>query len=293
MRKETASSCLKEYRRTDMGIKQHKPYTPTRRFTKLSDFSEITKDKPFKPLTVGKTRICGRNNHGRITVRRRGGGAKRLYRYIDFKRDKWNIPGIVETIEYDPNRTARISLVKYADGERRYIITPENLNVGAAVMAGDEVELKPGNCTYLKNIPEGTPIHNIEIIPGRGRGQMVRSAGASAIIKSREGDTAYIELPSKEMRKFHTNCKATIGIVSNSEHANITLGKAGRSRYLGRRPKVRGVAMNAHDHPHGGGRGKQKGYKMPVSPWGTPAKGKRTRDKNKYSDKWIVRRRKK
>ena len=276
-----------------MGIKQHKPYTPTRRFTKLSDFSELTTSKPFKPLTFGKNKINGRNNKGRITVRRRGAGVKRLYRFIDFARDKWNISGVIETIEYDPNRTSRISLVKYVDGERRYILTPENIKVGDVIKAGDEIALKPGNCTYLKNIPDGTVVHNIEIIPGRDRGQMVRSAGVGATIKAKEGNYVFIELPSKEVRKFGINCKATIGVISNGDHQNITLGKAGRSRYLGRRPKVRGVAMNAHDHPHGGGRGKQKGYKMPVSPTGVPAKGKKTRKKTKYSDQWIVRRRKK
>lgn len=276
-----------------MGIKQYKPYTPTRRWTKLSDFSELTTDKPFKPLTVGKKRINGRNNFGRITVRRRGGGHKRLYRIIDFARDKWNVPGVVETIEYDPNRTARIALIKYVDGERRYILAPEDIKLGDKIMAGDKVELKAGNCSTLRNIPEGTPIHNIEIFPGRKKGQMVRSAGSSAIIKSKEGNYAFVELPSKELRKFHLDCKATIGVVSNSDHVNISLGKAGRSRWMGRRPKVRGMAMNAVDHPHGGGRGKQKGYKMPVSPTGVPAKGGKTRRKNKYSDKWIIRRRKK
>ncbi len=275
-----------------MGIKQYKPYTPTRRFTKLSDFAELTVSKPYKKLTRGKKRINGRNSKGRITVRRRGAGAKRLYRIIDFTRDKWNIPGVIETVEYDPNRTSRICLVKYADGERRYIIAPENINVGDPIIAADNVPLKPGNCSTLKNIPEGTPIHNIEIIPGRQRGQMVRSAGTSAVIKAKEGEYAFVELPSKELRKFHLNCKATIGIISNSDHSNITLGKAGRSRWMGRRPKVRGVAMNAVDHPHGGGRGKQKGYKMPVSPTGVSAKGVKTRAKSKYSDKWIVRKRK-
>ncbi|MCD6579014.1 50S ribosomal protein L2 [bacterium] len=276
-----------------MGIKQYKPYTPTRRFTKLSDFSELTTSKPFKSLTKGKKRINGRNNLGRITVRHRGAGVKRAFRIIDFARDKWNVPGTVETVEYDPNRTSRICLVKYADGARRYILAPENLNVGDSIIAGDNVPLTPGNCSTLRNIPEGTPIHNVEIMPGRMRGQMVRSAGTSAVIKAKEGNYAFVELPSKELRKFHLNCKATIGIVSNSDHSNIVLGKAGRSRWMGRRPKVRGVAMNAVDHPHGGGRGKQKGYKMPVSPTGVPAKGVKTRSKNKYSDQWIVRKRKK
>ena len=275
-----------------MGIKIYKPYTPTRRFTKLSDFSQLTVSKPYKKLVKGKKRINGRNNLGRITVRRRGAGAKRAYRIIDFARDKWNIPGVIETVEYDPNRSARICLVKYKDGERRYIIAPENINVGDRIIAADNVPLKPGNCSTLKNIPEGTPIHNIEIIPGRRKGQMVRSAGTSAIIKAKEGDYAFVELPSKELRKFNLKCKATIGIVSNADHANKSLGKAGRARWMGRRPSVRGVAMNAVDHPHGGGRGKQKGYKMPVSPTGVPAKGVKTRTKSKYSDKLIVRKRK-
>ncbi len=273
-----------------MGIKQYKPVTPTRRWTKLADFTEVTQEKPYKPLTKGKKRISGRNNLGRITQRRRGGGSKRLYREIDFKRDKWNIPGIVETIEYDPNRTARIALVKYVDGERRYIIAPHDIQVGNEIIAGDNVALKPGNCTYLKNIPEGTPIHNIEINVRKGTCQLVRSAGSSAMIKAREGDIVFIEMPSKELRKFDCGCKATIGVVSVPDHSNISLGKAGRSRFMGRRPKVRGVAQNAVDHPHGGGRGKSKGYRTPVSPTGVPAKGKKTRRPNKYSDRLIVRR---
>ncbi len=274
-----------------MGIKNYRPVTPSRRYITGFDFEEITAKKPYKPLTVSLKKTGGRNNLGRITVRHRGGGHKRAYRIIDFKRDKIDIPGVIETIEYDPNRSARIALVKYADGERRYIIAPISLKVGDKIISTDgEAEILPGNSMLLANIPVGTLVHNIEMYPGRG-GQIVRSAGTLARILGKEGKYAIIKMPSNEIRKINLKCRATIGQVGNTDHSNITIGKAGRSRWLGRRPHVRGTAMNPVDHPHGGGEGKAKGGRHPVSPWGTPTKGYKTR-RNKRTDKLIIKRRK-
>jgi large subunit ribosomal protein L2 len=274
-----------------MGIKNYRPVTPSRRYITGFDFEEITTKKPYKPLTVALKKKGGRNNLGRITVRHRGGGHKRAYRIIDFKRDKIDIPGVIETIEYDPNRSARIALVKYADGERRYIIAPISLKVGDKIVSTNgEAEILPGNSMLLSNIPVGTLIHNIEMYPGKG-GQVVRSAGTLARILGKEGKYAIIKMPSNEIRKINLKCRATIGQVGNTDHSNITIGKAGRSRWLGRRPHVRGTAMNPVDHPHGGGEGKAKGGRHPVSPWGTPTKGYKTR-RNKRTDKLIIKRRK-
>ncbi len=274
-----------------MGIKTYKPVTPSRRFMTGYDFSEITKKEPHWPLVVPLKKTGGRNNNGRITVRFRGGGHKRLYRIIDFKRNKLDIPGEVEAIEYDPNRSARIALIKYADGERRYIIAPVGLKVGDKIVSTNgEAEILPGNALLIKNIPVGTMIHNIELYPGKG-GQIARSAGAYAQILGKEGNYAILKMPSGEIRKVHVNCRATIGQVGNLDHSNITIGKAGRMRWLGRRPHVRGTAMNPVDHPHGGGEGKAKGGRHPVTPWGVPTKGYKTR-KNKKTDKFIVKRRK-
>jgi len=255
----------------------------------VSDFSEITKDEPEKRLTCSLKKTGARNNQGRITVRFRGGGHKRRYRIIDFKRDKWGVPAKVASIEYDPNRSARIALLHYADGEKRYILAPLGLQVGDVVMAGPEAEIRPGNALPLRSIPLGTFIHNLELYPGRG-GQLVRSAGTYAQLMAKDGRYAHVRLPSGEIRLFLLDCMATVGQVGNVDHENITLGKAGRSRWLGRRPHVRGTAMNPVDHPHGGGEGRTKG-RHPVSPWGWPTKGYKTR-KKKVSDKWIVKRRK-
>ncbi len=274
-----------------MGIKNFKSVTPGRRNMTVSDFAEITTDKPYKPLLVPIKKSGGHNNFGRTTVRHRGGGHKRMYRIIDFKRDKTGIPAKVLTIEYDPNRSARIALVVYSDGEKRYILAPYGLKVGDAIVSSENAEIKVGNTLPLKKIPVGTIIHNIELHIGKG-GQLARSAGAYAQIAGKEGDYALLKLPSGELRKIHLKCKATIGQVSNIDHENIVIGKAGRKRWLGIRPTVRGVAMNPVDHPHGGGEGRQKGYPYPMSPWGKNSKGKRTRH-NKRTDRFIVKRREK
>ncbi len=272
-----------------MGIKRFKPYTPSRRFMTVSDFSEITKTEPEKSLTVGFVRGTGRNNQGRITCRHKGGGHKRRYRIIDFRRDKIGIPAKVVAIEYDPNRSARIALLVYADGEKRYILWPDGLKVGDTVIAGPDAEIKVGNALPLRNIPVGTIVHNVELKPGKG-GQLARAAGSFAQLMGKVGDYAQLRLPSGELRLVHLDCMATIGQVGNLDHENIVLGKAGRSRWLGIRPTVRGTAMNPVDHPHGGGEGRTFG-KHPVTPWGQPTKGYKTRRSKKYSDKFIIKRR--
>ena len=273
-----------------MALKSYKPTTPGQRGLVLIDRSELWKGRPVKSLTEGLTKNGGRNNTGRITMRRKGGGAKRLYRIVDFKRNKDGIPGVVERLEYDPNRSAHLALVKYADGERRYILAPKGVEAGTAVISGEEAPIKPGNCLPLKSIPVGTVIHNVEMKPGKG-GQLVRSAGSYAQLAAREGVYATLRLRSGEMRRIHVDCRATIGEVGHSEHNLRKLGKAGASRWRGVRPTVRGVAMNPVDHPHGGGEGRTSGGRHPVSPWGTPTKGAKTR-KNKRTDNMIVRRRK-
>ncbi|HEB30102.1 MAG TPA: 50S ribosomal protein L2 [Spirochaetes bacterium] len=275
-----------------MAIKKYKPITPSRRYYSVVTRDDITEDKPYKPLTEGKKRISGRNNSGRITTRRRGGGAKKLYRKIDFKRDKRDIEAKVESIEYDPNRSARIALVCYPDGERRYILMPDTLKVGDRVIAGEKVRVAVGNAMPIGNIPLGSILHNVELYPGKG-GQIARSAGSFVQLAGKEGKDCIIKLPSSETRIINEKCYATIGQIGNQDHFNVSLGKAGRSRWLGRRPKVRGVAMNPVDHPHGGGEGRTSGGRHPVSPWGVPTKGYKTRKKNKPSDKYIVSRRKK
>ncbi len=274
-----------------MSIKKFKPTSPGRRFVTVSDFSEITAVEPEKSLTEPLRKTGGRNNKGRLTVRHRGGGHKRLYRIIDFKRNKDNIPAKVATIEYDPNRSANIALLHYADGEKRYIIAPVGLKVGQTVVSGPDADIKVGNALPLRNIPAGMLIHNIEMYPGQG-GKVVRSAGGSAQLMAKEGDYAHVRLPSGEVRLFHQDCRATIGQVGNLEHENITVGKAGRSRWLGIRPTVRGVVMNPVDHPHGGGEGRSPIGRAPVTPWGKPALGARTRKRNKASNQLIVKRRK-
>jgi large subunit ribosomal protein L2 len=272
-----------------MGVRKLKPVTNGTRHAILYDFAEITKSEPEKSLVEPLKKHAGRNNQGRITVRHRGGGHKRLYRIIDFKRDKWGVPAKVAAIEYDPNRSARIALLHYLDGEKRYIIWPEGLKVGDYVMAGPDAEIKVGNALPLENIPVGTLVHNIELTPGKG-GQLVRAAGMSAQILGREGDYVQIRLPSGEIRLVYKKCMATIGAVGLAEHELVELGKAGRARWLGMRPSVRGTAMNPVDHPHGGGEGRTFG-KHPVSPWGLPTKGYKTRRGAKYSDKFIIKRR--
>jgi len=268
-----------------MPIKVYKPYTPSRRFITVEDFSEITKNKPEKSLTIILKKKAGRNNTGQMMVRHRGGGHKRRYRLIDFKRDKFGIPAKVVALEYDPNRSARIVLLEYADGEKRYILQPLGLKVGDTVLSGPEAEIKVGNALPLAKIPEGTLVHNLELIPGKG-GQLVRSAGGSAQIMAKEDKYAQVKMPSGEIRLLPLNCLATIGQVSNPEHANISLGNAGRTRHLGFRPTVRGTAMNPVDHPHGGGRGKSKGHNQPRSPWNQPAKGYKTRKKKIWD--WLI-----
>ncbi|OEF97935.1 50S ribosomal protein L2 [Desulfuribacillus alkaliarsenatis] len=276
-----------------MGIKKYKPTSPGRRGMSVSDFSEITTDQPEKSLLAPLKSKGGRNNQGKLTVRHQGGGHKRKYRIIDFKRTKDGIPGKVATIEYDPNRTANIALINYADGEKRYILAPKGIKVGDAVMSGPGSDIKIGNALALRNIPVGTVIHNIEMKPGKG-GQLIRSAGTSAQLLAKEGDYVTIRLNSGEMRMIHAECRATIGQVGNVDHELINIGKAGRSRWLGKRPTVRGSVMNPVDHPHGGGEGKAPiGRTGPVTPWGKPALGYKTRKKGKSSDKYIVRRRKK
>ncbi len=275
-----------------MGIKVYKPTSPGRRGMSVLTFDEITRTEPERSLLAPRKQKAGRNNQGRITVRHRGGGHKRRYRIIDFKRDKWGVPGKVVSIEYDPNRSARIALIAYADGEKRYIIAPIGLSVGDTVMSGPGAEIRPGNALPLGEIPLGTTIHNIELTPGKG-GQLVRAAGTSAQLVAKEGDYAIVRLPSGEMRKIHVRCMATVGQVSNPDHINVTLGKAGRRRWLGWRPTVRGSAMDPEAHPHGGGEGRAPiGLPGPKTPWGKPALGYKTRRKFKPSDKFIVRRRK-
>ncbi len=274
-----------------MGIKNFKPDTPGRRGMGRLDFSEITKSKPEKSLTSHLTKHSGRNSYGRITSRHRGGGSKKKYRIIDFKRNKIGIPAIVSDIEYDPNRSANIALLKYADGEKRYILSPMGLRVGQTILAGTDAEVQPGNALKLKDIPLGTTIHNIEMTPGSG-GKIARGAGTVAQLMAREGGQAQVKMPSGEVRIFHINCMATIGQVGNVDHINVQIGKAGRKRLMGRRPCVRGAAMNPVDHPHGGGEGRTKGGRHPVSPWGWSTKGRKTR-KNRRTDKFIVSRRKK
>jgi len=274
-----------------MGIIKKKPTTPTQRWTTVSSFEEITTDKPYKPLTSALRKKGGRNSSGRITMRRRGGGHRRRLRIIDFKRDKRDIVATVLSVEYDPNRSARIALLEYDGGEKRYIICPNGLSVGSKVVAGESTDIKPGNALPLKKIPSGTQIHNIELAKGRG-GQIVRSAGSSAQIMAKEGKYCHVKLPSGEIRLIDGDCYATIGQIGNIDHDSISLGKAGRSRWLGRRPKVRGVAMNPVDHPHGGGEGKSSGGRHPSTPWGKPTKGFKTRKKKKSSSKFILKRRK-
>ena len=270
-----------------MAVKSFKPYSAGRRFMTVASFDEITASKPEKSLTERLTKKGGRNQQGRLTVRHQGGGHKRLYRIIDFKRNKDGIPARVATIEYDPNRSARIALLNYADGEKRYILAPNGLNVGDQVVSGPEADIKVGNALPLKNIPVGTTIHTVELKIGKGA-QLVRSAGVSAQLMAKEGDYALLRMPSGELRKVHVNCRATIGEVGNLEHENITIGKAGRNRWLGIRPENRGTAMNPNDHPHGGGEGRSPvGRKNPVTKWGKCAMGAKTRRK-KASDRLIV-----
>ncbi len=275
-----------------MGIKQYKPTTPSLRWTAISDFSEITKSKPEKSLTLPLKKTGGRNWSGQITCRFRGGGHKRRYRIIDFKRDKLDIPAKVIAIEYDPNRSARIALLQYQNEEKRYILCPLGLNVNDVVIASRrEIEIRPGNAIPLRNIPPGTPIHNLELFKDRG-GQIVRSAGSQAVILAKEGEFAHVKLPSEEIRLVHLDCMATIGQVGNVEHDTVSIGKAGRSRWLGRLPRIRGVATNPVDHPMGGGEGKSSGGRHPCSPKGLIAKGLKTRKHKKQSDKYILKRRK-
>ncbi|MEX2210780.1 MAG: 50S ribosomal protein L2 [Gaiellaceae bacterium] len=271
-----------------MPVRKYKPTSSGRRFMTVSTFEEVTKSEPEKSLLEPLTRKGGRNNAGRITTRHQGGGHKRRYRVIDFKRTKDGVPARVAAIEYDPNRSARIALLHYLDGEKRYILAPARLKVGDTVESGPAADIKPGNALPLANIPTGTLVHNIELKPGRGA-QLARSAGASVQLVAKEGTYATLRLPSGEMRRVLVTCRATIGQVGNVDHENVTEGKAGRSRWRGKRPTVRGSAMNPVDHPHGGGEGKSKGGRHPVTPWGVPTLGKRTRRKHKQSDKLIVR----
>ena len=274
-----------------MAVKKYKPITAGMRYKTGLTFEELTTDRPHKGLTKGKSSKAGRGGGGRISVRRRGGGHKRKYRAIDFKRDKKGVPGSVATIEYDPNRSAFIALVSYRDGEKRYILAPAGLQVGAQIVSGPGAPLEPGNALPIEKIPLGMVIHNVELTPERG-GQIVRAAGAGATLMAKEGEYATLKLPSGEMRLVLARCYATLGEVGNQDHMNVSLGKAGRGRWLGRRPKVRGVAMNPHDHPHGGGEGKTSGGRHPVTPWGVPTKGYKTRKKKKSSGRFIVKKRK-
>ena len=274
-----------------MAVKQYRPTSPGSRFKTSSTFDEVTAKKPHKALTKGKKRISGRNNSGQQTIWFRGGGHKRRYRTIDFRRDKHGVPGKVATIEYDPNRSARIALIHYADGDKRYILWPLGLSVGDTVQSGEGVDIKAGNALPLRLIPLGTIIHNIELKIGKG-GQMVRSAGTGAQLMAKDGDYAQVRLPSSEVRRVHLNCYATIGQLGNTEHDVLSLGKAGRKRWLGRRPHNRGVTMNPVDHPMGGGEGRSSGGRHPTTPWGKPTKGYKTRN-NKRTDNMIVRRGKK
>ncbi len=274
-----------------MGIKKINPTSPGQRGMTKSDFAEITTSTPEKSLLKPIRKTAGRNNTGRITCRHKGGGVKRAYRVIDFKREKFGVPATVKTIEYDPNRNVRISLVFYADGEKRYILTPQGLNVGDVIVSGPESEINTGNAVPLELIPLGTMVHNIEMIPGRGA-KLVRTAGAGAQLMAKEGNYVTIKLPSSEMRMIRKECLATIGVLGNAEFKNMKIGKAGRTRYMGIRPTVRGVTMNPCDHPHGGGEGKTGPGGHPKTPWGKPALGYKTRKNNKHSDKYIVRGRK-
>ncbi len=274
-----------------MAIKTYRPLTPSRRFITTLSNDDLTTDKPHKPLTERKMKTGGRRNSGDLTIRHHGGGHKRKIRVIDFKRDKFGVAGTVSSIEYDPNRSARIALISYADGEKRYIIQPVGLQIGGKVVSGPDADILVGNALPLKNIPAGTTVHNVELRPGKGA-QMVRSAGSSAQLVAKEGDYALLKLPSGETRKVLVDCMATIGQVSNVDHENISYGKAGRKRWLGIRPTNRGVAMNPVDHPHGGGEGKTSGGRHPVTPWGQPTRGYKTRN-NKRTDKFIVQRRSK
>ncbi len=274
-----------------MALKKFRPTSPGIRALQVNQRAAVTAERPHRALVVGKAQTAGRNVYGRITSRFRGGGHKRRYRLIDFKRDKWGVPGTIATIEYDPNRTAFIALVNYADGEKRYILAPEGMKVGDVVVTSPRADIKPGNCLPLSGIPVGTVIHNLDLKVGRG-GQLVRTAGSGARLMAREGDWTQVRLPSGEVRRIHVRCRATVGTLSNSEHANASLGKAGRTRWLGRRPHNRGVVMNPVDHPMGGGEGRTSGGRHPVSPWGKPTKGKRTRV-NKRTTTFIVTRRKK
>ena len=272
-----------------MGIKRYKPTSPGRRKMTGSDFAEVTKTTPEKKLLTPLTKSGGRNVYGRITMRHRGGGHKRRYRLVDFKRNKLGVPARIAAIEYDPNRNARLALLFYADGEKRYILAPQHVNVGDEIISAMQADIRPGNAMPIASIPSGTQIHNVELKPGKG-GQLVRSAGTSAQLLAKEGKYGLLRMPSGELRKVLLTCRATIGAVSNPQAARINLGKAGRTRWLGFRPKVRGVAMNPVDHPMGGGEGRTSGGRHPVTPWGVPTKGKRTR-KNKRTDQYIVKRR--
>ena len=276
-----------------MAVKRYKPTSPGRRFQTVSDFGEVTRSKPEKSLVEPLKKNAGRNNKGRITTRHKGGGHKRRYRVIDFKRKKDGVPAKVAAIEYDPNRSSRIALLHYADGEKRYILAPQKLSVGDTVMSGPEADIKPGNALPLADIPTGTVIHAVELQPGKGAA-IARSAGTSVQLMAKEGTKAILRMPSSEMRMAPLTCRATVGVVGNPEHEGIKIGKAGRNRWKGKRPSVRGTAMNPVDHPHGGGEGKNKSAgRHPVTPWGKPTKGHRTRPKQKYSDRLIIRRRKK
>jgi len=275
-----------------MSIRKRKPRSPGVRFQTISGFDEITKSEPEKSLLVSISRSGGRNNNGRVTAKRRGGGHRKQYRIIDFKRGKDGIEAKVVGIEYDPNRSARIALLDYSDGEKRYIIAPAKLNVGDVLVSGENAEIKIGNCLPLKDIPEGTLIHNIEMRPGKGA-QIARSAGNGVQLMAKEGEYVTLKLRSGEVRLIHKNCRATIGIVGNSDHENVSIGKAGRVRWMGRRPRVRAVAMNPVDHPMGGGEGRSSGGRHPCSPWGQSAKGLKTRKVNKLSNKFILNRKKK
>ena len=273
-----------------MPTKKFKPTTSSQRFKSVVDYSNLSNDRPQRALTEPNPQKAGRNNQGRITMRRRGGGHKRLYRIVDFRRDKEGIPGKVAQLEYDPNRTAHLALIVYADGEKRYILAPNRLEVGMSIMAGPQAEYQVGNCLPLQRIPLGAVIHNVELRPGQG-GKFARSAGNSCQLLAKEGVYAALRMPSGEMRRVPLQCRATIGEVGNEDHTNVSLGKAGRSRWLGKRPKVRGVVMNPVDHPHGGGEGKSSGGRHPVTPWGVPTKGHRTRKKKNRTNKFIIRRR--
>ncbi len=275
-----------------MPTKSFNPITKSRRYITVLDYAELTRTAPEKSLTKGQKASGGRNNAGRVTSRFRGNGNKRRYRAIDFKRTKDGVPAVVQQIEYDPNRSAFIALLAYADGEKNYILAPEGLKVGQTVLSGEKTEIKPGNALQLRNIPVGLEIHNVELVPGRGA-KMVRSAGQVALLRSKDGDYAQVKLPSGEVRLVNLACKATIGKVGNGDHMNVSLGKAGKKRYLGKRPHVRGLAMNPVDHPMGGGEGRTSGGGHPVSPWGQLAKGKKTRCPRKNSKRFIVERRKK